>query len=72
MSSKLDAESPAEKSVKLIMTIENSIKNGVRHFRKSDGKFLSTVESVLVALRAEGGVKKAFPERRSKGGIILP
>ena len=71
MSSKLE-ESPAEKSVKLIMMIENAIKNGVRHFRKSDSVELHTVEAILIAIRREGGVKKVFPERRTEGGIILP
>jgi hypothetical protein len=56
----------------LIKAIENSIKNGVRHFRESDGKFLPTVESVLIALRKGGGVLKKYPERKTKGGIILP
>ena len=71
MSSKL-VRNPREDSVKLIKAIENAIRQGVKHFRKSDGRFLPTVESVLIALRKEGGVKKVMPERRTKGGIILP
>jgi len=71
MSSKL-VRNPEQDARKLIMTIENALKQGVRHFRKSDNKFLPTVESILIALRTEGGVKKLLPERRSKGGIILP
>ncbi len=71
MSSNLE-ESPTEKSVKLIMMIENALKKGVRHFRISNSQPLRTVEAILIAIRSEGGVKKVFPEHRSKGGIILP
>jgi hypothetical protein len=71
MSSKLVAN-PQKDARQLIMTIENALRQGVRHFRKSDNAYLPTVESILVAIRKEGGVKKLLPERRSKGGIILP
>jgi hypothetical protein len=71
MSYKL-VRNPERDAQNLIKMIENAIRSGVRHFRRSDNQYLPTVESVLIALRKEGGVKKVFPERRSKGGIILP
>lgn len=46
----------------MVNTISRAILDGTKHYRKSDGAFLETVEEVIGALRSEGCVLFLFPE----------
>lgn len=50
-----------EKAELLIKTFSNGLKDGVQHYRRSDGRLLTNVEDILIALRDEGEVSIIFP-----------
>jgi len=55
-----------DKADLLIKTFTKGLKDGVLHYRKSDGALLETAEFILRALRVEGEVTIIFPNDRPK------
>ena len=45
-----------DKAMTLITEVEGALQNGVKHYRKSDGKLLTTTKDIILALSEDGGV----------------